>query len=184
MGAHDRIPPDLANSRHSCTVMFVGGAFWNSPLRPDQEGPDSKSLSSSHKRNPRSTTFFQAGLVQKMTIQALFRRHGKANTKTHSPDLQRASRERPHRRFAPPVSANQTGVWPRHPTVPPQTIAGLGGRLDRGCILHPHPPRRRPGIDCSRRQAEDAASTTARSNLRWHRPSRPFEDATTSFSPQ
>jgi hypothetical protein len=56
MGAHDRIPPDPANSRHSCTVTFAGGPFRNSPLRSDQEGSASERSSSSRKRNPRSAT--------------------------------------------------------------------------------------------------------------------------------
>jgi hypothetical protein len=41
MDAHDRIPPDLANSSHRCPVTFTGEAFRNFPLRPDQEGPSS-----------------------------------------------------------------------------------------------------------------------------------------------
>jgi hypothetical protein len=49
MCVHDRIPPNPANSRHSCTVTFAGGAFRNSPLRPDPEGPASGRSSSSHK---------------------------------------------------------------------------------------------------------------------------------------
>jgi hypothetical protein len=59
MGAHDQIPPDPANSRHRCTITFVGGAFQNSPLRPDQEGPASERSPSSHKRNLRSATFIR-----------------------------------------------------------------------------------------------------------------------------
>jgi hypothetical protein len=101
MGAHDRIHPDPANSRHSCTVTFAGGAFWNSPLPLDQEGPALERFSSSHKRNSRPATFIQAELVQNMTVQALFRQHGKANnTRTRSSlDPHRATREWPHQRF-------------------------------------------------------------------------------------
>jgi hypothetical protein len=51
MGAHDRIPPDPANSGHKCTVTFADGAFQNSPLRRDQEGPASGRSPSLHKRN-------------------------------------------------------------------------------------------------------------------------------------
>jgi hypothetical protein len=32
IGAHDRIPPNPANSRHRRTVTLTGGAFRNSPL--------------------------------------------------------------------------------------------------------------------------------------------------------
>jgi hypothetical protein len=42
MGAHNRIPPDPANSRHRCTDTFAGGAFRNSPLQLDQEAPASE----------------------------------------------------------------------------------------------------------------------------------------------
>jgi hypothetical protein len=59
IGAHDRIPPDLENSNHRCTVTFAGGAFWNSPLRPYQEGPSSGRPLSSDKRNHRSPTFIR-----------------------------------------------------------------------------------------------------------------------------
>jgi hypothetical protein len=51
MGTHDRIPPDLANCRHSCNVRFADGAFGNFPLRPYQEGPASERSLSLHKRN-------------------------------------------------------------------------------------------------------------------------------------
>jgi hypothetical protein len=44
MGAQKIIPPDSANSMHMCTITFVGGAFQNSPLQPDQEGPASEGL--------------------------------------------------------------------------------------------------------------------------------------------
>jgi hypothetical protein len=51
MGAHNQIPPDPANFMHRCTVTVAGGAFRNSPLQPDQEGPPSERSSSSYKRN-------------------------------------------------------------------------------------------------------------------------------------
>jgi hypothetical protein len=35
MGAPDRIPSDLAISRHDRPVEFAGGAFRNTPLLPD-----------------------------------------------------------------------------------------------------------------------------------------------------
>jgi hypothetical protein len=56
MGAHDRIPPDLANSSHRCTVTFASGASRNYPLRPDKKEPTSERSPSSYKRNSRSTT--------------------------------------------------------------------------------------------------------------------------------
>jgi hypothetical protein len=59
MGAHDQIPPDPANYRHKCTVTFASGAFWNSPLWLDQEGPASERTPYSHKRNPRPATFIR-----------------------------------------------------------------------------------------------------------------------------
>jgi hypothetical protein len=68
MGVHDRIPRNLANSRHRCTITLTGGAFRNFPLRPDQEGPASERSPSSHKRNPRSASFIQVELVQNMTV--------------------------------------------------------------------------------------------------------------------
>jgi hypothetical protein len=48
------LPPDPANSRLRCTVIFTSRDFRNSPLQPDQDRHGSPSL---HKRNPRSATF-------------------------------------------------------------------------------------------------------------------------------
>jgi hypothetical protein len=67
MDTHDRIPPDPANCKHSCTVTFAGGAFQNSPFRPDQEGSASRRSPSSYKRNPRPASFIQ--VVHKITVQ-------------------------------------------------------------------------------------------------------------------
>jgi len=63
MGAHDRIPPDPAISRHMHIVEFAGGAFRNTTLQPDQWRQTSSGSSSWREINPRTTPFIQPELA-------------------------------------------------------------------------------------------------------------------------
>jgi hypothetical protein len=59
-----------------CTVTFPGGAFRNSTLWPDLEGPALGRSPSLHKRNPRTTTFIENHASSPKATDRWLRRRG------------------------------------------------------------------------------------------------------------
>lgn len=78
IGAHDRIPPNPANSTHRCTITFADEAFRNSTLPPGREEPAIERSPTSHKRNPRTASFIETGTSSPLATSRRSRRRGTA----------------------------------------------------------------------------------------------------------